>query len=99
MSRRRNYGFDRKRRDELRRARQELKRGRKALRTTTGEAGPEMGEVQETGPPPGRWEWFSASRGRVTTTRAGETPRDETPNDWVLMSDPGSDPAGDAPAF
>ena len=88
MNRRRNYGFDRKQRDAVRRARQELKRERKASRTNTGEAGPEMGEVQATAPPPGQWEWFSASRGRVTTTPAGESPSDESPNDWVLMSDP-----------
>lgn len=96
MNRRRNYGFDRKQRDAQRRARQEMKRERKASRSTAGEPGPEMGEVQETAPPPDRWEWFSASRGRVTTTPTGEAPSDEPPNDWVLMSDPDAS-AGSAP--
>jgi len=91
MPRRRNYGFERRQRDVLRRTRQEAKRERKAERPE-GATGPEMGEAQETGPPPGQWEWFSPSRGRVVLTSEGQRP-DEAGDDWVLLTDAGE--AGD----
>jgi len=75
MSRARNYGFDRRRRDDLRRAKQEAKRQRKTDRSESGATGPEMGEAQTAGPEPGVWEWFSASRGRTTTSNVGVRPR------------------------
>ena len=87
MSRARNYGFDRRRRDDLRRAKQEAKRQRKSDRSETGAAGPEMGEAQVSGPEPGIWEWFSASRGRSTTTTAGTRPPADHPDDWILLTD------------
>ena len=73
MSPRRNYGFERRQRETLRRTRQEAKKERKAERSG-GEAGPEMGTAQETGVPAGQWEWFSPSRGRVAVTAARQRP-------------------------
>jgi hypothetical protein len=87
MSRARNYGFDRRRRDDLRRAKQEAKRQRKTDRTEAGAVGPEMGEAQEAGPQPGVWEWFSASRSRTTTSPVGTRPPADPPDDWILLTD------------
>jgi septal ring factor EnvC (AmiA/AmiB activator) len=85
MAQRRNYGFERRQKETARRSRQEAKRERKSEREQQGESGPEMGTAGSTGPPPGRWEWFSPSRGRVVTTEAGQRP-DETPDDWSLLT-------------
>lgn len=87
MSRRRNYGFERRRKEAVRRTRQEAKRERKAERAGQGEAGPEMGAAPEIGPPPGQWEWFSPSRGRVVATEPRQRPEGEAPNDWVLLTE------------
>lgn len=87
MSRRRNYGFERRQRDTLRRTRQEAKRERKAERANQGEVGPEMGVPETTGPPPGQWEWFSPSRGRVAVTEPKQRPVGEGPDDWVLLTE------------
>jgi hypothetical protein len=87
MSRARNYGFDRRRRDDLRRAKQEAKRQRKTDRSESGASGPEMGEAQDSGTQPGVWEWFSASRGRTTTSAAGSRPPADPPDDWILLTD------------
>lgn len=87
MSRARNYGFDRRRRDDLRRAKQEAKRQRKTDRSESGASGPEMGEAQDSGKQPGVWEWFSASRGRTTTSTAGSRPPNDPPDDWILLTD------------
>ncbi|OLC17317.1 MAG: hypothetical protein AUH29_02270 [Candidatus Rokubacteria bacterium 13_1_40CM_69_27] len=87
MSRRRNYGFERRRREDLRKARQEAKQQRKTERDASGAAGPEMGEVQDAGAPEGRWEWFSPSRSRTVTTEPKTRPPDDPPNDWVLLTD------------
>jgi len=86
MARRRNYGFERRQKDAIRRTRQEAKRERKAERAAEGGTGPEMGEAPDTGPPPGQWEWFSPSRGRVVATAEGQRP-EEAPDDWVLMTE------------
>ena len=91
MSRARNYGFDRRRRDDVRRAKQEAKRQRKTDRSEAGATGPEMGEAQESGQEPGVWEWFSASRGRTTTSTAGVRPSADPPDDWILLTDVGAD--------
>src|SRR5262245_18775936 len=66
--RRRNYGFDRRRREDLRRAKQEAKAQRKTDREASGSVGPEMGEAQSTGAPEGMWEWFSPSHTRTVAT-------------------------------
>ena len=87
MSRARNYGFDRRRRDDLRRAKQEAKRQRKTDRSEAGAAGPEMGEAQTSAPEPGVWEWFSASRGRTTTSPPGVRPPAEAPHHRILLTD------------
>jgi hypothetical protein len=87
MSRARNYGFDRRRRDDLRRAKQEAKRQRKSDRAETGAAGPEMGEAQSSAPEPGVWEWFSASRGRTAKSPAGSRPPSDPPDDWILLTE------------
>lgn len=99
MARRRNYGFERRQKDAIRRTRQEAKRERKAERAAEGGiAGPEMGEAPDTSPPPGQWEWFSPSRGRVVATGEGQHPESEAPDDWVLMTETGEDTdAGDEP--
>lgn len=97
MNRRRNYGFERKQRDALRRTRQETKRDRKAARAAEGRVGPEMGEAQDTTPPAGQCEWFSASRNRLVTMPAGQSPNEGPPDDWVLLTDnaqPDDAPAG-----
>jgi hypothetical protein len=33
------------------------------------------------------WEWFSPSRGRTVTSRAGTRPDPDPPDDWVLLTD------------
>jgi len=86
MSQRRNYGFERRQRDTVRRTRQETKRERKASRASDGRVGPEMGEAQNTAPPPGQWEWFSPSRARVAITSTRDSPNEGPPDDWVLMT-------------
>ena len=91
MSRARNYGFDRRRRDDLRRAKQEAKRQRKTDRSEAGAAGPEMGEAQVSAPEPGVWEWFSASRGRTVTSAVGARPPTDAPDDWILLTDVGEE--------
>jgi hypothetical protein len=92
MPRRKNFGFERRQRETLRRTKQEAKRERIAERASQGGAGgPEMGAAQETGPPPGQWEWFSASRGRVVATDAGQRPAEEAPDDWVLLTETSED--------
>jgi hypothetical protein len=97
MTARRNYGFDRRQRETLRKSRQEAKRERKAERASEGGAtGPEMGEAQETAPPAGQWEWFSASRGRVVATAPKQRPTVEGPDDWVLLTEVGDEPPPEA---
>jgi hypothetical protein len=88
MARRRNYGFERRQKETTRRSRQEAKRERKTARAEAGETGPEMGAAEESGPPPGQWEWHSASRGRVVTMPERQRPpADDGPDDWVLLTD------------
>ena len=86
MSPRRNYGFERRQRETLRRTRQEAKKERKAERSG-GEGGPEMGTAPEIGVPVGQWEWFSPSRGRVAVTAARQRPVGDPPDDWVLLTE------------
>jgi hypothetical protein len=87
MTARQNYGFERRRRDQLRRAKQEEKRLRKSERAESGEAGPEMGEAPESAAPQGVWEWFSPSRSRTVTTATGSRPDPEEPDDWILLTE------------
>jgi hypothetical protein len=87
LSPRRNYGFDRRRKEEVRRTRQEAKKERKADRAGLGASGPEMGAPEAAGAPPDRWEWFSPSRGRVVTTEAKRRPPPDPPDDWTLLTD------------
>ncbi len=68
MSPRRNYGFERRRRQDLAKQKQEAKKARKTERAESGDVGPEMGEAQDAGAPAGQWEWFSPSRTRTATT-------------------------------
>ena len=98
MSRARNYGFDRRRRDDLRRAKQEAKRQRKTDRAETGTTGPEMGDAQDSGKRTDVWEWFSASRGRTTTTPPRSRPPADPPDDWILLTDVGEDDQPPPPA-
>lgn len=87
--RRRNYGFDRRRREDLRRAKQLAKRQRRMDRDASGSGGPEMGEALESGAPPGMWEWFSPSRSRTVATPPETRPPGDGPDDWVLLTDVG----------
>lgn len=96
MARRRNYGFDRRQREAVRKSRQEAKTARKAERATQGEVGPEMGTAAEAGPPAGQWEWFSPSRGRVIATAPKQRPATEGVDDWQLLTE-GADAEGDSP--
>jgi hypothetical protein len=91
MARRRNYGFDRRQREAVRKSRQETKTARKAERATQGEVGPEMGSAADAGVPVGQWEWFSPSRGRVVATEPRQRPAAEGVDDWVLMTDIAAD--------
>jgi hypothetical protein len=87
--RQRNYGFERRRKAEAKRAKQLAKQEKKK---GEGEgAGPDMGEAQDAGPPAGMWEWFSPSRTRVVTTDAGARPQAEGSDDWVLLTEAQSD--------
>ena len=87
MSPRRNYGFEKRRREDERKAKQQEKLARKAERAESGATGPEMGEPQDTGAPEGLWEWFSPSRSRTTTTPPKQRPPADVPDDWVLLTD------------
>lgn len=93
MSARQNYGFERRRKDQMRRAKQEEKRQRKSDRDQAGETGPEMGQAQDTGASPDRWEWFSPSRGRTVTSPVGARPEGDSPDDWILLTE--TAPEGD----
>jgi hypothetical protein len=87
MAARQNYGFERRRKDQLRRAKQEEKRARKNEREESGVTGPEMGEAQVVAAPTGLWEWFSPSRTRTITTAVGTRPEGSEPDDWVLLTE------------
>lgn len=87
MARRGHYGFERRRREDARRAKQEAKRQRKTDRAEEGRVGPEMGEPQDTGVQPGVWEWFSPSRSRTVTSAPRVRPDEGAPDDWVLLTD------------
>jgi hypothetical protein len=93
MARRRNYGFDRRQREATRKSRQEAKTARKAERATQGEVGPEMGDAVDAGPPPGQWEWFSPSRGRVVATEPKQRPAVDGVDDWQLLTEGAEDEA------
>jgi hypothetical protein len=87
VSRGRQYGFDRRRRDAARRQKQQAKRERKLTRAAEGVTGPDIDTPQETGAPSGVWEWFSPSRGRVVSSTIGTRPDGDPPDDWVLITD------------
>jgi hypothetical protein len=91
MARKRNYGFDRRQREAVKKSRQEAKTARKAERATQGEAGPEMGDAPDSGPPPGQWEWFSPSRGRVVATEPKQRPAADGVDDWQLLTEGAED--------
>lgn len=92
MTRRADYRFERRRKEEARRAKQEAKRRRKIERAQKGIVGPEMDEPQETGAQPGAWEWFSPSRSRTLRSEAGTHPTTDPPDDWILLTDGAEDP-------
>ncbi|MBI3827266.1 MAG: hypothetical protein HY294_14835 [Candidatus Rokubacteria bacterium] len=87
MARRGHYGFERRRKDDLRKQKQEAKRQRKTSREEAGSQGPEMGEAQDTGAQAGVWEWFSPSRSRTVSSAPGSRPAQEGVDDWVLLTD------------
>lgn len=87
MAQRRNYGFERRRKAEVRQAKQAAKLQRRTERAASGVAGPEMGEAPDTGPAPGTWEWFSPSRGRTVSVAAGTRPSSDPPDDWMPLTD------------
>lgn len=87
MAARQNYGFERRRKDQMRRAKQEEKRARKTEREGAGETGPEMGEAQAAAAPTGMWEWFSPSRARTVVTAVNGRPDGEGSDDWILLTE------------
>jgi hypothetical protein len=87
VSRRGSYGFERRRKETVRRAKQEEKRKRRAERAQEGTSGPEMGAPEPGGPPPGVWEWFSPTRGRTSSAPQGSRPDLGAPDDWILLTD------------
>lgn len=87
MARRQNYGFERRRKADIRKQKQEAKRQRKSDRADAGAVGPEMGEVQDTGARPGLWEWFSPSRSRMVTAQPKTRPPADPPDDWTLLTE------------
>lgn len=95
MSRGRQYGFDRRRRDAARRQKQQAKRERKQSRAAEGVTGPDIDSPQDTGAPTGVWEWFSPSRGRVVSSTVGVRPTGDPPDDWVLMTEEDADDSAD----
>jgi hypothetical protein len=92
MSRRGHYGFERRRKDDLRKAKQEAKKARKTERSESGAAGPEMGEAQDTGAAADVWEWFSPSRSRTVTSEPKQRPPADPPDDWILLTDVPDEP-------
>jgi hypothetical protein len=87
MAQRRNYGFERRRKDEVRRVQQAVKQQRRLERVDAGASGPEMGEAPDTARPADTWEWFSPSRGRTVGVDAGARPAGDPPDDWILLTD------------
>jgi hypothetical protein len=83
---RRHYGFERRKKEDARRAKQEAKKRRKDERVQDGITGPEMGTAQDSSAAPGVWEWFSPSRSRIVTLPEGTKPADEGNNDWTLLT-------------
>jgi hypothetical protein len=86
MARRGGYAFDRRRKEDLRKAKQDAKRQRKTDRQDSGQTGPEMGEPQEN-PGINEYTWFSASRNRIQVTVEEKSPGGE-PDDWTLIGRP-----------
>jgi hypothetical protein len=87
VSARRNYGFERRRKEDIKRQKQEAKRARKTERVEAGSTGPEIGEAQDSGAQVGVWEWFSPSLTRTATSAPGTRPPADPPDDWVLLTD------------
>jgi len=87
MARRGHYGFERRRKDDIRKAKQEAKKQRKAERSESGDGGPEIGEMQDTGARADVREWFSPSRTRTVACPPGTRPANDPPDDWVLLTD------------
>jgi hypothetical protein len=90
-----HYGFQRRQKEQLRKAKQDAKRQRQADRAQGGESGPEMGEAPTPGVEPGVWEWFSPSRTRVMAMKEGTRPDVGEPDDWVLLTEVAEDDAPD----
>ncbi len=86
-----SYRFDRRRKEDLRRAKQDAKRQRRTDRQDTGQSGPEMGEPQAGGQTD-QYTWFSPSRNRIVTTPTAEAPVVEGVSDWTLIGEPGARP-------
>jgi hypothetical protein len=83
------YGFDRRRKEDLRKAKQEAKRQRRTDRQESGRSGPEMGEPQAAAPADG-YVWFSPGRNRLVTTPTADVPVADGVSDWVLIERPGA---------
>ncbi len=89
MARPAMYRGDRRRKEDQRKAKQEAKRVRKAERKESGTSGPEMGEVQVSGPESTtEYVWFSPSKGRTLTTQSASAPMVPGIEDWTLVSEP-----------
>jgi len=86
-----SYRFDRRRKEDLRKAKQVAKRQRRTDRQGAGESGPEMGEPQASGQTD-EYTWFSPGRNRIITTLTPEAPVVEGVSDWTLIGQPEKTP-------
>jgi hypothetical protein len=82
-----SYRFDRRRKEDQRKAKQEAKRQRRTDRQESGQSGPEMGEPPAA-PPADQYTWFSPGRNRIVTTTTAEAPVMPGVNDWTLIGQP-----------
>jgi hypothetical protein len=82
-----SYRFDRRRKEDLRKAKQDAKRRRKSDRQEAGRSGPEMGEPQPNVEAT-EYTWFSPGRNRIVTTATAEAPVVDGVDDWTLIGRP-----------
>ena len=87
------YRGDRRRKEDQRKAKQDAKRARKAERRESGVSGPEIEQVASTnGQGAKEFVWFSPSSGRTLTTTNASLPTTDGVDDWMLLSDPRTNP-------
>lgn len=93
----RMYRGDKRRKEEARKAQQEAKRQRRLERAASGHSGPEIEELPPAGARaegPTEYVWFSPSRNRTLATPTLSRPVTDSPDDWILLTDPPKPVAG-----